>query len=175
MTTPLDRDKLAAEVTRLHADGNGRNEIARQLGISNGYVTKLARQAGLAFDRESTKAALEARSIDLAAERIRLAEKMLDATNNMLDSINDPYTVYSFGGKDNTYSEHELDSMPIDARQRVIVAAGITFDKLTRIVERNPDGAEEAVGILDTLAHGFKAAAERIRGDDPDEIIIDVQ
>lgn len=156
-------------VLALHAQGIARNEIARRVGISAGSVTNICRDAGLTFDRSETKQATEARAVDLAAGRIRLAEKMLAASEGMLDRIDDEYVVYNFGGKDNTFEQRTLDSAPVEVRRNVITTAGITFDKLTRIVEKSDSGLEQAVGVLDTLAEGFRAAADIYRGETPDE------
>lgn len=156
-----------AHVLTLHAEGHARNEIARRVGISAGSVTNICRDAGLTFDRSETKQATEARAVDLAAGRIRLAEKMLAASEDMLDRIDDEYVVYNFGGKDNTFEQRTLDSAPVEVRRNVITTAGITFDKLTRIVEKSDSGLEQAVGVLDTIADGFRAAAEQYRSETP--------
>jgi len=158
-----------AEVLALHAAGHARNEIARRIGISAGSVTNICRDAGLTFDRSETKQATEARQVDLAAGRIRLAEKMLAASEDMLDRIDDEYLVYNFGGKENDYNEHLLESAPVEVRRNIITTAGITFDKLTRIVEKSDTGLEQAVGVLDTLAEGFRAAADIYRSETPNE------
>lgn len=159
------------QVLNLHAAGVPRNEIARRTGVSAGSVTNICREAGLSFDRSATKQASEARTVDLAAGRIRLAEKMLAASEAMLDTIDDPYIVFNFGGSENTYNEHELDSAPVEVKRNIITTAGITFDKLTRIVEKSDSGLEQAAGVLDTIAAGFTAAAERYRAAEatPDE------
>lgn len=154
-----------AQVLALHTEGLARNEIARRVGISAGSVTNICRDAGLTFDRSETKQATEARAVDLAAGRIRLAEKMLAASEGMLDVIDGPYEVYNFGGKDNTFESRVLDSAPVEVRRNVITTAGITFDKLTRIVERSDTGLDQAIGVIDTLAAGFTAVAERLRAE----------
>lgn len=156
-------DAQRQQVTDLHARDLSRNEIARIVGISAGSVTSICKAAGLSFDRSATKRATEARQVDLAAARVRLAEKMLHRSEEMLDALDKPYLVYNFGGRDNDYNEHTLDSAPVEVRRNAVVTAGITFDKLTRIVENDKGGSEEAIGILDTLADGFKEAAARIR------------
>ncbi len=162
-------DAQRQQVLALHAEGLARNEIARQVGVAAGSVTNICRDAGLSFDRSETKHATEARAVDLAAGRIRLAEKMLAASEDMLDGIDGPYEVYNFGGKDNTFESRVLDSAPVEVRRNVITTAAITFDKLTRIVEKSDTGLEEAVGVLDVLAEGFKAAAESYRAETPNE------
>lgn len=136
--------------------------IAEELGVSRTTVSRWAKDEGLAFDRARTAQAVAAHSIDLAAGRQRLAEKMLAAAEQLLDSLDGPYLVYNFGGKDNTYAEHELKRPPVEVVRNAVTTAGITFDKLTRIVERDPDvsGAESAVRALQA---GLLAAASVLR------------
>ncbi|MEA1264236.1 helix-turn-helix domain-containing protein [Microbacterium sp. STF-2] len=149
----------------LHSQGLSCNAIARQLGCAASTVSRWAKAEGLTFDRSQTAAAVAAHTVDLAAGRIRLAEKMLAASEDMLDVIDGPYEVYNFGGKDNTFESRVLDSAPVEVRRNVITTAGITFDKLTRIVERSDTGLDQAVGVIDTLAAGFTAVAERLRAE----------
>ncbi|TFC92053.1 MULTISPECIES: hypothetical protein [Cryobacterium] len=162
-------DQTRALARSLFVSGLSRNEIARQLDLDPATITRWAKAAGLEFDRSATEAAVKAHTIDLAAARIRLAEKMLSASETMLDQIDDEYLVYNFGGKDNTYEEHTLTSAPVEVKRSIVVTAGITFDKLTRIVEKDNGGLEQAVGVLDQIADGFKAAAEKYRSETPSE------
>lgn len=159
-------DAQKTEVLRLHQLGTTRNEIARTVGISAGSVTNICKNAGRTFDRSATKHATEARQVDLAAARIRLVEKMLDRSERMLDALDGPYLVYNFGGKDNTYEEHTLERPPVEVQRNAVVTAGITFDKLTRIVEKSSTGTEDALGVLDNLADGLKAVAAQYRAED---------
>lgn len=160
---PRITDEQRAEVLRLHAEQHSRNEIARRVGISAGSVTNICRSADRAFDRSETKQANEARKTDLTAARLRLAGKMLVRSEEMLDALDSPYLVYNFGGKDNTYRQHVLKSAPVEVRRNAVVTAGITFDKLTRIVERESGGTESALGLLDHAAAAFAAAAGVLR------------
>lgn len=153
----------------LYAGGLSCNAIARELGCAPSTVSRWAKGEGLSFDRSQTAAAVAAHTVDLAAGRTRLAEKMLAASEAMLDRIDDEYVVYNFGGKDNTFEQRTLDSAPVEVRRNIITTAAITFDKLTRIVEKSDTGLDQAVGVLDTLAEGFRAAAAVYRSENPNE------
>lgn len=144
----------------LYDQGLGCNAIARELGVDPATVSRWAKKAGLSFDRSKVAAANEAHKVDLAAGRIRLAEKMLAASESMLDKIDDPYLVYAFGGKENEYNEHELTSAPVEVRRNVITTAGITFDKLTRVVENSGDGADNAKSMLAELGRALGIGQE---------------
>lgn len=153
-----------ARLPTLHKDGLSASAIARELGVSKSTVSKWAREhtPPLLFDRARTAEAVAAHTIDLAAGRQRLAEKMLAESERMLDRINDPYIVYSFGGRDNVYTEHTLTSAPVEVRRNVITTAAITFDKLSRIVEKDPD-VSGATSVVQSLEAGILAAAEVLR------------
>jgi hypothetical protein len=158
----------ADEARRLHGEGRSSNAIARELGVAQSTISRWAAREGLSFDRSMTRPAVAAHTFDMKAARLKLAESMVTAAQAMLDRIDDPYLVYAFGGRDNDYNEHELESAPVEVRRNIITTAGIAFDKATRIVEHDAGGLDDAVGTLDILAAGFKAAAEQLR-DRPDE------
>lgn len=157
----------AKRALELAEQGMSCRGIAKELGCAPSTVSRWAERAGVSFDRAQTAAAVKAHTVDLAAGRVRLAEKMLAASEAMLDKIDEPYLVYNFGGKDNTFEQAELASAPVEVRRNVITTAGITFDKLTRIVEKSDTGLDQAVGVIDTLAAGFTAVAERLRSESP--------
>lgn len=158
-------DEQRAEVLHLHTEGLARNEIARRTGISAGTVTKICQDAGRAFDRSATKDATRARQEDLAEARIALAHRLNDAANDMLDMLGKPFTVYNFGGKDNTFNSAELDDVPVEARRTIITSAAIVFDKMTRIVEKDTGSSDAAAGVLDQFAAALTVAADAIRAE----------
>ncbi len=152
-------DPKRAQLRELHAQELSVRTIASKLGVSRSTVSRWAQEEGLAFDRARTAQAVAAHTIDLAAGRTRLAEKMLHRAEQLLDSLDGSYLVYSFGGRDNVYTEHTLDKPPVEVIRNAVTTAGITFDKLTRIVERDPD-VSGAQSVVASLAAGILAAAE---------------
>lgn len=135
-------DAERARILDLHAQGLSRNAIARETGRGAATVSRTLAAAGRTMDRSSTKQATEARQIDLAASRVELAQKMMQRAHTILDGLDGPYTVYNFGGKDNTYNEHTFTTPPIEVQRNALTTAGIAFDKATRIVEAPKDGAD---------------------------------
>lgn len=163
MTRTAERSpSKRAQLRDLQAAGLSASAIARELGVAKSTISRWAKADGISFDRSKTAEATAAKSIDLAAARTRLAEKMAHRAEQLLDSLDGKYLVYNFGGKDNTYREHTLDKPPVEVVRNAVTTAGITFDKLTRIVERDPDvtGAESAVRVLQA---GLDAAAAVLR------------
>lgn len=158
---PRNRTFDSERARELFDAGEGCNAIARALGVSPSTVSTWAKSAGLSFSkRAQTAAATVTREFDMAAARMRLAEKMVANADKVLDSLDGPYLVYSFGGKDNTYREHTLTEAPTSARREGQTIAAIAFDKLTKAMETDTSGVATAHSLLDTLAAGFKAAAE---------------
>ncbi|MDQ0894439.1 helix-turn-helix domain-containing protein [Agromyces ramosus] len=162
-------DSKRAEAQRLFDEGLSCRAIAKKLKCSPSTVSRWAEREGLKFDRAQTAAAVEAHKVDLAAERLLLAEEMMAAGREALREIRGKVTVYNIGGKDNTFTEHELERAPMSMRREALTAAGIAFDKATRIVEKDNGGLDQAVGVLDALADGFKAAAVHYRAETPPE------
>lgn len=151
-----------AQLRKLHGRGLSASAIARELGVAKSTVSRWAKADGIAFDRARTAEAVAAKSIDLAAGRQRLAEKMLQRAEEALDDLDKPYLVFSFGGRDNVYTEHELKRPPIEVKRNVLTMAAITFDKLSRIVEKDPD-VSGAQSVVQSLEAGILAAAEVLR------------
>jgi hypothetical protein len=58
--------------------GHGRNQIARELGISTGVVSKIARENYLGFSNVQTVKATHAQQIDQWAARVEKSEAIYD-------------------------------------------------------------------------------------------------
>ncbi len=109
---------------------------------------------------------------DLAADRLLLAQKMMVIAHEALDQLDAPYLVYNFGGRDNSYEEHLLDSAPMEVRHAAMRLAAIAFDRATKVLEKTSDGLVSAHSLLDSLASGFARAAAEYEGahdDSPDD------
>lgn len=159
---PVEPQKRA-EVIALFAEGLSRNAIARRAGVAGATVSKICADEGLAFDRSQTALAVRAHQLDLAQERMQLARKIAVRADELLEDMDAPMMVQNFGGRENTYTEQLIDSPTVEARQRMMTAVGIGFDKITRIVKRSTDGVDQARGVLDDLAEGFRLAADQMR------------
>lgn len=162
---PVESEKRE-EVIALFDQGLSRNEIARRVAISGATVSKICAEEGREFDRSKTALAVRAHQIDLAEARVLLAKKIAVRADELLEDMDAPMLVHNFGGRENTFTEELIDSPSVEARQRMMTAVGIGFDKITRIVERSPDGVIQANGILDDLAAGFRLAADQYRAGD---------
>lgn len=98
-------EQIAADVAELHAQGHGRNDIARRLGVGETTVSRAAVIAGVRFDATATQAATKSRSVQLAEQRADLAELSAELATKAgrrlrieLDAtILDPTTVRALG------------------------------------------------------------------------------
>lgn len=139
------------QVLALHADGQGRNEIARTVGIALGSVTKIVSEAGLNFDRTATVAATAAAKADARARRAELGRLLLEDAHRLREQVWTPTTVFNFGGKDNTYEEHLMPKPPTGDLRNLMVIAATAIDKhlvLERHDASEPDAAGSLLGAL---------------------------
>ncbi|MDX3183498.1 hypothetical protein PV334_19830 [Streptomyces sp. ME02-7008A-1] len=157
------------ELRELHAEGKGRNVIAREMGIATGCVSRTAEHLGLTFDRSAIQAATAARIADLAERRSVLAIQFTDVAEDSLDRIYRPTTVYAFGGKDNTYEEHTFDEAPAAERRALVAAAGTAADRSLKLapaeVSSNLDGAKSMLGNLGNLLSAYSQEMDQQDGE----------
>lgn len=107
----IDPDKRA-RVAALHAQGLGRNEIARRLDMRPADVTRAAREAGLSFDRAATDKATRARTRDMAAARQTQLIRAYDAVDMILDRLEDPHPVAMLRGEGGIPRETPVSQIP---------------------------------------------------------------
>jgi len=159
-------EQTRSEVARLHGMGLGRNEIARELGVAAGTVTKIAKEADppLQFDRAATALAVRARQLDLAAARADISRMLLVRAQEALEAMDAPTLVYSFGGKENEYNDRLLDVAPAADQRNLMTIAAIAVQRHAELVKIDGDGAQvEVDSVIGSLASGFDAAAAALR------------
>ncbi|MBL3664522.1 hypothetical protein JL475_00480 [Streptomyces sp. M2CJ-2] len=148
------------EFRDLHAEGLGRNMIARRMGITASVVSRTADHLGLTFDRSKIQAAADARKADVEERRSLLASQLLDIAEDSLARIYRPTTVYSFGGAKNEYNDHVFDEAPVAERVKLMTAAAIAVDKSLKLIPPGESsGADDAKSMLGKLAEGIAALA----------------
>lgn len=144
----------------LHADGYGRNRIARELGFPPVQISRTAEVLGLSFDRSRIQQATEARLADLAERRSLLAEDLIADAEKLRQQMWESTTVYSFGGKDNTYEEHEFDEAPAAEKRALMSTAGVAIDKSLKLVPAEEStNLESAKSMLGGLAEALAAVS----------------
>lgn len=161
--TEADEEK----VRELHAQGLGRNEIARQIGRGQRTVSVIAARLNLSFDRTATEEATRARMADLAEKRAILADALTDDALRLSSQVWEPSVVYNFGGKDNTYEEHLVDEPPAADKRALMAAATAAAAQSVRLVPPAADaGAQEARSMVGKLFEGLAEVARQIEAED---------
>lgn len=153
----------AAAIAKKH--GIGRSTVC---GISKEITPPAGREW---FDRTETKKATAVAHEDNKARRQRIATKLLTRVEEFLDQMDRPYVVYNFGGKENTYNEHEMDRPPTQAIKDLMVAAGIGSQRAIELIQFDDTGTHgEHVGLLQAIGNELRArygdGSERVAGDD---------
>ncbi len=154
-------DKRGREARALFDQGLSCNVIAKKLGVGAATVSRWAKAEGLSFaGRARARTAHEVRGFDMAAARVRLARKMTSNADRALDSLDRPFLVYSFGGKDNSYSEHTFEEAPLAARREAQTIGAMAFDKVTKAIEGTggADSLAPVESMLGRLAIRFELA-----------------
>ncbi|MFH9403270.1 helix-turn-helix domain-containing protein [Streptomyces sp. NPDC017638] len=142
------------EVRRLHAQGLGRNAIAREMGRGPRTVSVIAAELGLDFDRTMTEEATRARKADLEERRVILAEALQTDAEKLTERLWQKYRVFNFGGSDNSYASRVLDEPPADAQKALMAAAGLAIEKSLKLVP--PDREDlEGLAAVDAWLRGM--------------------
>ncbi|MFF8679505.1 helix-turn-helix domain-containing protein [Streptomyces sp. NPDC015237] len=133
-----------AEIIRLHGEGKGRNEIGRITRRSQRTVSLICQEEGLEFDVTMTEEATRHRIAQLADRRAMLAEALQDDAERLSEQMWRPSKVFRIGGSSNTYTEHEVDEPPADAKKDLMASAGIAIEKSLKLV---PPEREDLEGL----------------------------
>lgn len=154
--TPADLD----QIRDLHAQGNGRNEIARALARPPATITKAAQRLGLAFDAAGSGVCAEATRRRAAERRAALALALLDDAERLRRQLWAPAIVYAFTSAG--YVEHELPEPPAQDKLALVRALALAIDKHLRLaaLDRDDDGTAAAVSLLGSLQKALTVAAE---------------
>jgi len=152
------------------ADGVPQSEIGRQLGRTRGAVANQAAKLGVRSDRTDTVRATEAKILDARAMRADLKVKLLQDAHRLRESLWTPAKVYNIGGKDNTYTEHEVEEPPFRDKLSIMQAVGTAVDRSLKIEQHDADsGIAEATSLLDLFAAAVGEVAAQTGLDETEE------
>lgn len=110
-------DKERQRIIDLLPTGKSCREIAREVGRSKDTVSRIAREVGHEFGRINAERAREAMKAYGKENRASLINQLHEKAVGMLKHFEGPHLVYSFGGRDNTYSQHVLAEPPVEVKQ----------------------------------------------------------
>ena len=145
---PNMAEQIAPQVAELHAQGHGRNEVARRLGVGTATVSRAAAIAGVRFDATATEVATRSRTAQLAEQRADLAELSAELAT-----------------KAGRRLRIELDAEVLDptAVRALGTAFGITADKFAALSADASDATDEHAAAalwLEGLTMQIRAANE---------------
>lgn len=149
----MTTDPIEDDIRRLHAEGHGRNEISRRLGVSRRKVTETAARLSLTFDRTATKTATAARAADSQARRSALAEKLLNLIEDETEAL------VKLGPADNVADA--------DRRGRAIASISRAVVDVTRTIPTT-DGTDDALQQLGIFGEILTRYAQETRTQAPE-------
>ncbi|MGW0869934.1 helix-turn-helix domain-containing protein [Streptomyces sp. NPDC002740] len=145
--TDADRKR----VRELHAEGKGRNEIAKMLGRSGRTISDIASKLDppLTFARAAeVRQATEIRQADLAARRAAFAIKLQDIAEAEAAKINEPHLYFEWGGKEHSYAEKWVDEPHPSDKRALMLLAATAVDRSLRLAPPKEEGGADEVGSL---------------------------
>jgi folylpolyglutamate synthase/dihydropteroate synthase len=116
-----------------HAAGRTLGDTATEMGRSKAAVSRHASLLGLGWDRGQTKAAARAKKLDAEARRAQLKLDLLDDAAKLRKQLWEPVTVFNFGGKDNTFNEHQLPQPPHVDQLKLVQATSAAINAYGRL------------------------------------------
>lgn len=160
---PRVTDEERAEIRRLHAEGHGRNEIARRIGRGTRTVSIIAEAYGLTFDRTRTAIATEARVIDAKARRAALVQRAYARAEKLfqrLEADEDGGFTYTATTINGIETEH-LDHVPGQEEKALAASISSYLTQAARLEQIDGDpGLDAARSMLGGLAEGLRRIAE---------------
>jgi len=150
----------------LHADGVSRNEIARQMGWSVATISNHATRLGLSFDRSATRAATDARQVDLRDRRQRIEIQLYDLAERNIRRAQERYLVTGFDHMGEFVAE-TVPEPPARETKDFTLAASSALTSAVKLaqVDAGDSGREEAQGLLRGLGDAMTAAADALAQD----------
>lgn len=146
-------DQLDQQLRDLAADGTPIRQMAERLGTSKSVVDRRLKTLGVTLDRSRTEAATRAHTLDAKARRAALQLSLLGDAERLRQQLWQPTIAFNFGGKDNTYNEHQLDKPPFADQLKIMQATGIAVDRSLKLADHDDGtGAAQVVGLLQQTA-----------------------
>ena len=161
MPARIPNTTRTAILADIHAGTKGRNQIARDHGVSVGTVTNIATKAGIgqtAFDRSASEKATQAVLADNRSRRAEIAAQLLDDVTRFRQRAWSPYTYYERGSDGPELVT--LDLPPLKEAKEAYVAIGISLQRHAELEKLDAGrGDENARSMLGDLADAISQAA----------------
>ena len=135
--TEAERERIAD----LLRAGKTVREVRDETGRGLGTIYRVAQAEDIDLGRSEVKTATDAKLADIRARMTRLADGLTEDAERLRAQLFAPHTAYSFGGRDNVYSEHEINEPSPRDKQALLTSIGIAVDKVRQITESQDDKA----------------------------------
>lgn len=149
------RDDERSDILEAIRAGESLCSIAQRTGRGKSTIGRIAKAAGLTFDRTRTNAATAAKQADVQARLAAFADGLLGDMERLRLQLWEPCVVYSFGGKENTFNEAEISEPDFRAKQAIMTSLGIGTDKILAI-RKAEAGPGEAAGLIVDLVTAIR-------------------
>lgn len=158
------------QLRQLHTDGASRNDIARALDRSGSTISKACARLGLSFDRTKVAAATAAKVADAKALRAEIALGLLNDAQRLQRQLFAPAKVYNIGGKDNVYTERQVDEPPFRDKRDIMQSVATAVNASLRLDEydRGTD-VDDAKSMIENLFDGLTGAWNQYHRDHPEQ------
>ena len=147
-----DEDERLRE---LHASGKSLHAIAGEMGRAKSTVSRESKRLQLSWTRDQVNAATEAKVADAKGRRAALQIALLEDAEKLRAQLWKPTLAFNFGGKDNTYNEHQLDQPTFTDQLKIMQATGVAGDRSLKLAEHDSDGAEQVRSLLGGIAEAL--------------------
>lgn len=164
------KPETRARAIELMKAGVGRNAIARELEISGGSVTRIARDAGHEFDWAQTEIATRAANIQNDELRSRLAKVALLRAIDAAEAMDSPHTLVHYQPKTKRepggWKTHILDEPTPSDKRNYATIFGIMVSKASELARQSAAAGDAgAISIIEGLSSSLAAVADRLRDD----------
>lgn len=155
-------DDERSTILALLRGGSSYGEIRDATGRSVGSIAKVAKDNGVNAEHSAadrTRVARQARAAYSAERRAEFAARLQEEAEHLLEQMRGRYLAFNFGGKDNTYEEHELDEPPVEAK-RQLMAAIREAERTILDIKKADERADESPskGLLERLVESLEEA-----------------
>lgn len=138
--------------------GMTRNDAARNFERSPATISRVAKAAGLSFDRTKTAAATKAKQADNRERRAQIMVQMLDDIEKLQSQLFAPTKSFNFGGRDNTYNEVTLDEPTFRDKRDITVSIS---NLMGRVLDTERiDQPQAGQGALEDLVDAIREARQ---------------
>lgn len=144
-------------IMRLAKQGKSCRHIAGIVGLSRTTVSNIARKEGHVWGAVNTKKAAEANRAYGAEWRAEFIKRLSAKCADLLGDMDGAYLVFNFGGKDNDYNEHTLDSPPTEAKERLMKSIRLGMQTVLDVDRRD----NVAGGLTDVQEYLLRQKGER--------------